>query len=86
MVANVQLITPRLGVSPPNVPVSPFLSPDRALYFLAARPGLLQGMQFLAVNPRPEIAAQIQQAYSGPVQVADMTYTFTSGQGVPSKG
>ena len=86
MVANTQLITPRLGVNPPNVPVSPFLSPDRAMYFLAARPGLLQGMQFLTVNPRPEIASMMQQAYAGPVQVADMTYTFTSAQGIPSKG
>jgi hypothetical protein len=86
LVANVQLITPRLGVSPPNVPVSPFLSPDRALYFLAARPGLMQGLRYLEVNPRPEIAAQIQRVYTGPVQVADMTYTFTSAQGRPSKG
>jgi hypothetical protein len=82
MVASADVLTPALGVRVPGVPVSPYLSPDRAWRFLTGAQGLARNMNFIEVNPRPEIAAQIAQVYTaGPVQVADFLYTCDTREG-----
>ena len=86
MVASADVLTPALGVHVPGVPVSPYLSPERAWRFLTGAQGLARNMNFLEVNPRPEIAAQIAQVYTaGPVEVADFLYSCDTREGA-SKG
>lgn len=78
MVLAVEVLSPRLGVQVPNVPVLPFLPPDQALATLASRQGLLANLQFVERWPRPDLSQLISQVYTaGPVQAAELLYTFT---------
>lgn len=86
MVTSADVITPNLGVRVPGVPISPYLPPDQAWRFLSGAQGLASNMEFLEVNPRPQIAAQVAQVYTaGPVQVADFLYHCDTREG-PTKG
>jgi len=86
VVAGAEVLSPRLGVNVPNVPMSDYLSPHQALKFLAQRQGLLHDMRFEEVIPRRDLTQQISQAYTaGPVTVEEFIYTFTS-QGRRCKG
>ena len=87
LVAAVDILTPALGVNVPGVPISPYLPPDQALAFLVSSQGLGSNFQFLMVNPRYDIAQQMQQVYNaGGVEVAELLYTFTTVKGTVAKG
>ena len=78
MVMAVEVLSPRLGVQLPNVPVLPYLPPDQALAALAGRQGLLPNLRYLERRPRPDLNQLISQVYTvGPVQAAELLYTFT---------
>jgi hypothetical protein len=86
IVANVDIITPRLGVSVPNTPVLPYMAPDQAIAALFSWRAGINDMRFIDVKPRNDIAQQMMQVYTaGPVQSAELIYTFTS-QGRACKG
>jgi hypothetical protein len=86
MVASADVLTPALQVRVPGMPVSPYLSPDRAWRFLTDVSGLARNMHFVEVTARPDIAHQLAQVYTaGPVEVADMLYTCETREGL-SKG
>ncbi len=79
MVLGAEVLSPRLGVQLPNVPTLPYLPPDQALVALAGRQGLLPNLQYLERRSRPDLAQLISQVYTvGPVQAAELLYTFTS--------
>ena len=85
MVGAVDLVTPRLGVRPPNVPVSPYLDPARA-WPLLMRP-FMSGLRWIAAEPLPALDAQIGRVYtSGPVRSASLQYTYRSREGVACRG
>jgi hypothetical protein len=86
MVANAEVLNPKLRVSVPNFPVSPFLPPDRALVFLTGWQKLASNIKFLERIPRPDLERQIKKVYTGPVSAAELVYTFTSATGKASKG
>lgn len=82
LVASAEVITPNLRVKAPNIPVSPYLPPHRAMEFLLGYQRLAYGMKFLEVNPRPEIVREMSSQYTvGPVQVEDFRYLCTSAKG-----
>ena len=86
MVMAVEVLSPRLGVHLPQVPVLPYLPPDQALAALAGRQGLLPNLRYLERHPRPDLSQLIGQVYTaGPVQAAELLYTFTD-RGQPAQG
>lgn len=86
MVLEVEVLSPRLGVQLPNLPVLPYLPPDQALAALAGRQGLLPNLRYLERRPRPDLNQLISQVYTvGPVQAAELLYTFTD-RGQPCQG
>lgn len=85
MVCSTEILSPNLGVQLPNVPVSPYLVPHKALQFLAESQGLASDMQF-DVTPRADLARLIATVYTaGPVNVEEFVYTYRS-HSVPCKG
>jgi hypothetical protein len=82
MVANVDVITPRLGVTVPGVPVAPYQSPSRAMQTLTAWQGAASNMRFETVIPRKDVAEQMAQVYTaGPVTVEEFVYTCDTQAG-----
>lgn len=77
MIMEAEVLSPRLGVQLPNMPVLPYLPPDQALAALAGRQGLLPNLQYLERRPLPDLSQLISQVYTvGPVQAAELLYTF----------
>ena len=82
MVASVDVLTPRLGVTVPGVAVSDYLRPSRALQFLAGAQGFATNMQFQKVYARPDIARAMGQVYTaGPVTAEEFLYTCDTRAG-----
>lgn len=79
IVTNITVLTPQLGASVPNFPVSPYLHPAQALAYLMATAGLATDFQFLQNLPRNDLNRQIAQGHTaGPANAADLVYTFRS--------
>ena len=82
IVASVDVLTPRLGVTVPGVPVAQYQSPSRAMQTLAAWQGAASNMRFETVIPRKDVAGQMAQVYTaGPVTVEEFVYTCDTEAG-----
>jgi hypothetical protein len=82
IVASVDVMTPRLGVNVPGVPVAPYQSPSRAMQTLTAWQGAASNMKFESVIPRKDVADQMAQVYtSGPITVEEFIYTCDTKAG-----
>ena len=82
MVAAAEVVTPRLGVNVPGVPVAPYQSPSRAMQMLTSWQGAASNMKFESVIPRKDVADQMAQVFTaGPVTVEEFTYTCTTKAG-----
>lgn len=87
IVANVDVVTPQLGVSAPGVPVARYMEPHRALELLATQQGLATNLRFTEVTPRPDTARHIGQVYTqGPITVEEFGYAFDDAKRRPAKG
>jgi hypothetical protein len=86
MVANVQMVTPRLGVRSPGLIVLPYTSPHEALRSLCQQMNIAWNMKFLEVNRHQDLEAQAA-AYGGggSSNIEDFLYTCDGKIG-PSKG
>lgn len=79
MVASAEAITPQVGVRVPNVLVSPYLVPHRALETFATRQRIASNFQFLQVIPRQDINQQLKQVYTaGPATAEEFVYVFNT--------
>lgn len=77
--ASAEAITPQVGVRVPNVLVSPYLAPHRALEAFASRQGFATNFQFIQVIPRQDINQQLRQVYTvGPATAEEFVYTFNT--------
>ncbi len=86
VVSAAEVLTPKLGVRPPDIPVSPFLPPHEALAFLASRAGLGSDWRFESVVSRDDLARDVARVYTaGPVQAEEFVHTSVS-RGQPMKG
>jgi len=84
VVGAVDVITPRLGVRAPNIPVSPYLQPSDAWPFVTR--GLVANIRYIETIPRPDLDAQMARVFtSGPVRTQELVYTFDGREG-PGKG
>ncbi len=87
MVANVDFLSPSLGVRVPGVLNSEYLPPHKALKLTAVQTGIASDVKFEEVIPRPDLAREIATVYTaGPVQVEEFVQTSTSQSGVRTKG
>jgi hypothetical protein len=84
MAGSVDLVTPRLGFTPPGGLVSPMLPPSRAWEFITTRLGLARDLRFEGVTPRPDMSAQ--SSPNGAINVEEFVYTCTSREGRRLKG
>jgi hypothetical protein len=77
--ATAEAITPQVGVRVPNVLVSPYLLPHRALEAFASRQGFATNFQFVQVIPRQDINEQLRHVYTvGPAAAEEFVYTFNT--------
>lgn len=80
MVATVEVMSPRMGVRLPNVPVSDFLEPAAAWPFLTRQ--LISNVRYVEANALPDLDASLGQVYTiGPVRTAALVYSFDGQQG-----
>lgn len=80
MVATVEVMSPRMGVRLPNVPVSDFLEPAEAWPFLTRT--LISNVRYVEANALPDVDASLAQVYTiGPVRTAALVYTFDGKDG-----
>jgi hypothetical protein len=85
VVGAVDAITPRMGVHPAGVRVSPYLEPAQAWRF--ATEGLIGNIRYIDTRTRPDIDAQIARVFTGgPVRTAELFYTFDGKDGMRGKG
>lgn len=86
-VASVSVISPRLGVRVPGAFISERLQPAAAVRFLGQQSGLATAIRFEEIKPRADLAAQMRRVYTvGPVDAAELVYTFTAADGNRRKG
>jgi len=82
MVANVEVITPELGVTVPGVPVYRYLRPSRAMKTLAGASGLATNMEFESVFDRADVARAMATVYTiGTVTAEEFVYTCDTRAG-----
>ena len=82
VVANVEVISPDVGVSVPGVPVSRYRSPSRALQFLTESQGLATNMEFEQVFSRADVAGEMARVYTaGTVEAEEFVYTCDTRNG-----
>jgi hypothetical protein len=84
MSGGVDLVTPRLGIAPSGVLVSPYLPPGQAWEFIVERLGLASDIRFESVTPHPELSGSLGP--SGAVESEDFVYTCTSREGRRLRG
>lgn len=84
MAGGVDLVTPRLGFTPPGGLVSPMLPPSRAWEFITTRLGLASDLRFESVTPRPDLSSG--SSPNGAIAVEEFVYTCTSREGRRLKG
>ncbi len=81
-VASVDVVTPRLGVEVPGVPVATYQSPSEAMRTLTTWQRVATNMQFESVISRQDIAKQMAQVYTaGPVTVEEFVFTCDTNAG-----
>ncbi len=85
MVGSVDVMTPRLGVRVPNVPVSPYLAPAQAWPFVTR--AFMSDLRYVSAEPLRDLDAQIGRVYTaGPVRTASLLYTYRSREGARCRG
>jgi len=82
-----EALTPRMGVRPPGVPVSPVRTAHDAFTFFGEQSRLISNVRMLSISAKPELAAWFATGYTaGPVTAEEFVYTFDDAQGRRCKG